>query len=130
MHMYSKISVLLIEDNREDISSITQLLEGNGYKVTAALTGSAGLSLAASICPDAVLLNLGLPDINGYEVLRQLRSWSKVPIIIISTRSEESVKVLALDSGADDYITKPFGTGGLLADRPAPPARLRSRQDI
>lgn len=115
MHMYSKISVLLIEDNKEDISSITQLLEGNGYKVTAALTGSAGLSLAASICPDAVLLNLGLPDINGYEVLRQLRSWSKVPIIIISTRSEESVKVLALDSGADDYITKPFGTGELLA---------------
>ena len=115
MYTYSKTTVLLIEDNRRDVSSITHLLESNGYKVTAALTGKAGLSLAASLCPDVILLNLGLPDINGYEVLQQLRNWSKVPILIISTRSEESEKVLALDTGADDYITKPFGTAELLA---------------
>ena len=73
------------------------------------------MSLAASLCPDAILLNLGLPDMNGYEVLQRLRSWSNVPIIIISKNCEEAKKVMALDSGADDYITKPFGTEELLA---------------
>lgn len=113
--MYSKTNILLIEDNKGDVSSITNLLENSGYKVTAALTGNTGLSLAASLCPDAILLNPELPDTDGYKVLHQLRSWSNVPIIIISTRSEESEKVMALDSGADDYITKPFGTEELLA---------------
>lgn len=113
--MYSKITILLIEGNKRDVSSIANLLGNNGYKVTAALTGNAGLSLAASLCPDVILLNPGLPDMDGYEVLHQLRSWSNAPIIIISKRSEESEKVMALDSGADDYITKPFGTEELLA---------------
>ncbi len=113
--MYSKTNILLIEDDKSDVSSITSLLGNNGYKVTAALTGSEGLSLAASLCPDVILLNLGLPDMDGYEVLQQLRSWSNVPIIILSTRCEEDKKVMALDSGADDYITKPFGSEELLA---------------
>lgn len=113
--MYSKTNILLIEDNRSDVSSITSLLGNSGYKVTATLTGNAGLSLAASLCPDAILLNLELPDMDGYKVLQQLRSWSNVPIIIISARCEEAEKVMALDSGADDYITKPFGTEELLA---------------
>lgn len=113
--MYSKTNILLIEDDKEDVSSITSLLGNSGYKVTAALTGHAGLSLAASLRPDAILLNPGLPDMDGYKVLHQLRSWSNVPIIIISTRCEEAEKVMALDSGADDYITKPFGTEELLA---------------
>ena len=83
--MYSKRKILLIEDDKSDVSSITGLLGNSGYKVTAALTGNEGLSLAASLCPDAILLNLGLPDMNGYKVLQQLRSWTNVPIIIIST---------------------------------------------
>ncbi len=113
--MYSKTNLLLIEDNIKDMSFIAKLLGNNGYKVTPALTGREGLSLAASLCPDIILLNMGLPDMDGCEVLQQLRSWSNVPIIIISARDEESEKVMALDLGADDYITKPFGTRELLA---------------
>ncbi len=113
--MTTKIKVLLIEDDKSISSFITTSLDGNGYKVTSALTGKEGLSLAASFCPDIVLLDLGLPDIDGIEVLKQLRSWSKVPIIILSARVKEQDKVTALDLGADDYITKPFGTSELMA---------------
>ena len=125
--MYSKTNILLIEDDKSDVSSITSLLEKNGYKVSAALTGNTGLSLAASLCPDVILLNLGLPDMDGYKVLQQLRSWSNAPIIIISTRCEETEKVMALDSGADDYITKPFGARELLARIRTALRRLRAR---
>lgn len=113
--MYSKTMILLIEDDKRDISSITSLLGNSGYKVIVAPIGNAGVSLAASLCPDIILLNLALPNMDSYKVLQQLRSWSNVPIIIISTCCEEAEKVLALDSGADDYITKPFGTRELLA---------------
>ena len=136
--MNSKTNILLIEDDKSDVISITSLLETNSYKVTAALTGNEGLSLAASLCPDAILLNLGLPDIDGYKVLQQLRCWSNVPIIIISTRCEEAEKVMALDSGADDYITKPFGTEELLArirtalrrQRPLIPDRIYRAREL
>ncbi len=111
----TKIKVLLIEDDKSISSFITASLDGSGYKVTSALSGKEGLSLAASFCPDVILLDLGLPDVDGLEVLKQLRSWSKVPIIIISARTKEQEKVTALDMGADDYITKPFGTSELMA---------------
>ena len=110
----TKIKVL-IEDDKSISSFITASLDGSGYKVTSALSGKEGLSLAASFCPDVILLDLGLPDVDGLEVLKQLRSWSKVPIIIISARTKEQEKVTALDMGADDYITKPFGTSELMA---------------
>lgn len=113
--MGSKIKILLIEDDKSIGRFITTSLEGNDYKVNTALTGKEGLSLAASFCPDVVLLDLGLPDIDGLDVLQQLRSWNHVPVIIISARTKEQEKVEALDMGADDYITKPFGTEELMA---------------
>lgn len=113
--MTTKISVLLIEDDKSISSFVSTSLDGNGYKVTTATNGKEGLSLAASLCPDVVLLDLGLPDIDGMEVLRKIRSWSSVPVIIISARIKEQEKVMALDLGADDYITKPFGTAELMA---------------
>ena len=136
--MYSRTNLLLIEDDKSDVISITNLLETNGYKVTAALTGNEGVSLAASLCPDVILLNLGLPDMDGYKVLQQLRSWSNIPIIILSTRCEEAEKVMALDSGADDYVTKPFGTEELLArirtalrrQRPRIPDRIYKAREL
>lgn len=113
--MTTKINVLLIEDDKSISGFIATSLEGNDYKVISAATGKEGLSLAASLCPDVILLDLGLPDIDGMDVLKQLRSWSSVPIIIISARIKEQEKVTALDLGADDYITKPFGTNELMA---------------
>lgn len=113
--MNTKINILLIEDDKSIGSFITTSLSGSGYRVTTALCGKEGLSLAASLCPDVVLLDLGLPDLDGCEVLRQLRSWSNVPVIVISARTKEQDKVTALDLGADDYITKPFGTAELMA---------------
>jgi len=113
--MSAKIKILLIEDDKSITRFITTSLEGNGYKITSAATGKEGLTLSTSFCPDVVLLDLGLPDIEGLQILKQLRSWSNVPVIIISARSKESEKVEALDSGADDYITKPFGTEELMA---------------
>lgn len=113
--MTTKIKILLIEDDKSISRFITTSLEGNGYKVTTAQNGKEGLSLAASFCPDVILLDLGLPDIDGLQVLKQLRTWSHIPVIVISARSKEQEKVEALDMGADDYITKPFGTEELMA---------------
>lgn len=113
--MTTKIKILLIEDDKSISRFITTSLEGNGYKVTCAATGKEGISLATSFCPDVILLDLGLPDIDGLHVLKQLRSWSNIPVIVISARTKEQEKVEALDSGADDYITKPFGTEELMA---------------
>lgn len=113
--MSTKIKVLLIEDDRSVISFMSAALTGNGYRVICAQNGKEGLSLAASHCPHVILLDLGLPDIDGYQVLKQLRGWSQTPVIIISSRSSEEEKVIALDLGADDYLTKPFGTGELMA---------------
>ena len=114
--MNTKINILLIEDDKSICSFITTSLSGNGYRVITALSGKEGVSLAASFCPDVILLDLGLPDIDGCDVLRQLRSWSRISVIVISARTKEEDKVLALDLGADDYITKPFG----------PAARIRT----
>ncbi len=113
--MNPKINILLVEGDKSIGNFITTSLENSGYKVTTAFTGKEGLSLSASICPDVTLLDLGLPDLDGIEVLKQLRTWSSTPIIVISARTKEQEKVQALDLGADDYITKPFGTNELMA---------------
>ncbi len=111
----NKNSILLIEDEENICSFISTTLKNQGYKITTASTGNDGLSLAASLCPDLILLDLGLPDIDGIDVINRLRTWSGIPIIVISARSNEHEKAKALDSGADDYITKPFGTIELMA---------------
>lgn len=113
--MTSKTKLLLVEDDKHIIQFIRTVLEGNDYRVTDALLGQEALSLTASLCPDVILLDLGLPDIDGCDVIRQIRSFSQVPIIVISARSQEQDKVYALDLGADDYMTKPFGTNELMA---------------
>ena len=111
--MHDKI--LLIEDDASIIRFLSLSLDKNGYKVIEARNGIEGISLFMSDNPDLILLDLGLPDIDGSEVLRQIRSQSEVPILVVSARGQEREKVEALDLGADDYVTKPFGTGELLA---------------
>ncbi len=113
--MNPKNQLLLIEDERNICNFIMTILKSNDYKMTYALNAETGLSLAASQCPDLILLDLGLPDLDGIEVIRKIRSWSNVPIIVISARTQEKEKVEALDAGADDYITKPFGSSELVA---------------
>lgn len=113
--MNLKTKILLIEDERNICRFIATTLEAQHYKVICALTGQEGLSLIASLCPDLILLDLGLPDMDGCDIISKVRSWSQVPILVISARTKEQEKVAALDLGADDYITKPFGTAELLA---------------
>ena len=107
--MTLKSSILLIEDEENIRSFIATTLKNQGYKITTASTGREGLHLSASLCPDIILLDLGLPDLDGMDVIKQLRDWGSTPIIVISARSHEQEKAKALDLGADDYITKPFG---------------------
>lgn len=105
--MPPKVNILFIEDERNILAFVAKLLSGHNYKVTTATTGTEGLQLINSICPDLILLDLGLPDMDGQIIIRQVREWSDCPIIIISARTNEHEKVKALDLGADDYITKP-----------------------
>src|SRR4051812_19489751 len=107
--------VLLIEDEPEIRQFIRVSLDASDYLVQEATTGRDGLLQCRSQPPDIVVLDLGLPDIRGFEVIQQLRGWSDVPIIIVSARGQEADKVAALDAGADDYLTKPFGVSELLA---------------
>lgn len=107
---------LLVVDDEPQIQSLLRIALGSaGYEVLPALTGQDAIRLAASAAPDAVILDLGLPDIDGKDVLRDIRTFSRVPIIILSARDREAEKVEALDLGADDYLEKPFGMGELLA---------------
>lgn len=108
-------SILLIEDEENIRSFISTTLKNQNYKITTASGGQEGLHLAASFCPDLILLDLGLPDMDGMNVIKKLREWTAVPVIVISARSNEHEKARALDGGADDYITKPFGSIELLA---------------
>ena len=110
-----KVSILLIEDEKSISDFIVRTLELNGYSVMAERTGRDGLARITSALPDLVLLDLGLPDMDGNDVIRETRKWSAMPIIVISARTQEKEKVEALDAGADDYVTKPFGTSELLA---------------
>jgi two-component system KDP operon response regulator KdpE len=107
--------VLVIEDEGPLRRFLETGLEGEGWVVVAADGGHAGLSLAMQYVPDVVLVDLGLPDLEGVEVIRRLRAWSQAPVIVLSARSRERQKVEALDAGADDYLTKPFGFPELLA---------------
>jgi len=108
--------VALVIDDEPQIRRLLRIsLEANGYRVFDAATGSDGIAQAAQRRPDAVLLDLGLPDLEGMEVLKRLREWSRVPVIILSVRDREDDKVAALDAGADDYVTKPFNSAELLA---------------
>ena len=108
-------SVLVIDDEGPFVRALGISLRARGYDVETAATGEAGLAAAAQGHPDVVVLDLGLPGIDGLDVLRALRGWSTVPVIVLSARHNESTKVAALDAGADDYVTKPFGMDELLA---------------
>ena len=107
---------LLVIDDEVQIRRLLRLtLESAGYRVREAETGALGLNEAAVQRPDAVILDLSLPDLSGLDVLRRLREWSQLPVLILSVRGGEADKIAALDAGADDYLTKPFGGGELLA---------------
>ena len=109
------MNALIIDDEIQIRRLLRMALEAKGYKVHEAATGQIGLQEAAFIRPDVVLLDLGLPDTDGVTVLKRLREWSAVPVLILSVRDQEEVKVEAFEAGADDYVTKPFGTAELLA---------------
>ncbi len=111
----TKELILLIEDEPQMRRFLRVTLQGHGYQLIESATGEDGLIQVATRNPDVVLLDLGLPDIDGLEVTKRLREWSQVPLIVISAREQEEDKVRALDAGADDYLTKPFGAGELLA---------------
>lgn len=113
--MNQKILIMVIEDEQSIANFISSILNSHDYKTISCATGKEGLTMAASHCPNVIILDLGLPDMDGMEILSSIRKWSSVPIIVISARTQEEDKVKALDMGADDYITKPFGTSELLA---------------
>lgn len=108
-------TLLLIEDEPQVRRFLRATLQAHDYRLLEAETGEDGLRQAAAHTPDLVLLDLGLPDLDGLAVTRRLREWSTMPIVVLSARGQETDKVEALDAGADDYLTKPFGTGELLA---------------
>lgn len=107
--------VLVADDEPQIQRFLKPSLTAAGYEVIAAVDGAEALKLAATRAPDVVLLDLGLPDMDGKDVIRQLRTWSKVPIVVLSARDREAEKIAALDLGADDYVNKPFGIGELMA---------------
>ena len=107
--------VLVIEDDSQIRRFLRATLGSHGYRLFEATTGEAGLVEAATRQPDIVILDLGLPDIDGLDVIRRLREWTALPIVVLSARGQERDKIAALDAGADDYVSKPFGVGELLA---------------
>lgn len=111
----SSPTVLVIEDEPQIRRFLRATLLANGYRLLEAATAQEGLIQAATGQPELVILDLGLPDLDGLEVMRQLREWTAMPIIVLSARGQEAAKVTALDAGADDYLTKPFGVSELLA---------------
>ena len=121
--------VLLVEDERTIRSFMQAILTANGYDVLMAGTGAMANTMIASHCPDIIILDLGLPDMDGMTILRNVRKWSKVPILVVSARSHERDKVEALDAGADDYLTKPFGTEELLARIRAQNRLIRQQEE-
>ena len=122
-------SALIIDDERQIRRLLRITLESQGYLVHEAETGEAGLAEVAFHRPDIVILDLGLPDLDGVQVLRRLREWSETPVVVLSVRDEEEQKVRALDAGADDYITKPFSTIELLARLRVAQRRSRPSQE-
>jgi two-component system, OmpR family, KDP operon response regulator KdpE len=110
-----KPQILVIEDDQQIRRFLRATLEAEGYQFHEALTAAEGIAQASSRQPDLVLLDLGLPDRNGLEVIREIRGWSQMPILVVSARGQERDKIEALDLGADDYVAKPFAVGELLA---------------
>lgn len=108
-------TVLVVDDETQIRRLLRVCLEANGYRVLETATGQEALTAAALRRPDVVVLDLGLPDLDGLTVLKRLREWSRVPVVVLSVRDREEDKIAALDNGADDYVTKPFSTGELLA---------------
>ena len=113
--MLIREKILIVEDEKSIAQFISAILNNNGYETMRACSGTEALSMIPSHCPDLIILDLGLPVLYGLEFLRQLRGWSSLPVVVVSARSHEQDKVTALDLGADDYLTKPFGTEELLA---------------
>jgi two-component system KDP operon response regulator KdpE len=113
--MTGKAHILVVDDEQQILRALRTILTQHDYQVSTAGSGEEGLALAATAQPDILVLDLGLPDLNGVEVCRRLREWSNLPVIILSAHDSEGEKVAALDAGADDYLTKPFGVEELLA---------------
>lgn len=107
--------ILMVEDDAALANAVLVTLRARGYEVKVVATASAAIQLASQWHPQALLLDLGLPDMSGLDVLRALRSWNDVPVLVVSARHDEAGKINALDEGADDYVTKPFSMGELLA---------------
>lgn len=124
----NQIQILVVEDDAPVRNLITTTLKSHGYRYLAAVNGQAAIMETASHNPDIILLDLGLPDMDGVEVIRRIRGWSNVPIIVISARSEDTDKIDALDAGADDYLTKPFSVEELLARLRVTQRRLALQQ--
>ena len=107
--------ILVVEDERSITNFLRTILVSNDYDVIIARSGAEAYSMITSHCPDLIVLDLGLPDIDGLQIIKSVREWTLLPIVVVSARAHERDKVEALDLGADDYITKPFGAGELLA---------------
>ncbi|MGZ4110797.1 MAG: response regulator [Actinomycetota bacterium] len=121
-------TILVVDDEPQIRRAMRTSLEAHGYRLETAANGEEGLLKAAEIAPDLVFLDLGLPDLDGTEVIARLRSFSEVPVIILSVRDRQTDKVAALDAGADDYVTKPFGMEEVLARMRAQLRRVRADQ--
>jgi two-component system, OmpR family, KDP operon response regulator KdpE len=121
--------VLIVEDERPICHFMTAILTANGYHAVSTGKGLELPALVSSHCPDIIILDLGLPDIDGLEALTGLRKWSSIPVVVVSARDNERDKVQALDTGADDYITKPFGTAELLARIRTAIRHVKTKQD-
>lgn len=124
----NKVNILVVEDDAPVRNLITTTLKAHDYKYLTAASGASAVMEASSHNPDIVLLDLGLPDMDGIEIIKKIRSWSNMPIIVISARSEDTDKIEALDAGADDYLTKPFSVEELLARLRVTQRRLASAQ--
>lgn len=125
----NKPFILVVEDDKAIRKLITTTLETQGYLYHTAETGSASILEAVSKHPDIIILDLGLPDMDGVDIIRKIRSWSNIPIIVVSARSEDKDKIDALDAGADDYLTKPFSVDELLARLRVSLRRIRYDSD-
>lgn len=113
--MEPKQKILIVEDEQRILNFMKTVLTANQYDVVTAFGGREACSMISSHCPDLIILDMGLPDMDGLEIIRSVRAWTQMPIVVVSARTHERDKVEALDAGADDYVTKPFGTPELLA---------------